>query len=115
MLADTLAACFDSLTAYVQRVWSTRKHVQLPSYLRPPSVRVRVIEVEEETERQRKAHAYSSSVVHESVLLQYAVDTSLDQTLQQLFEVCRVVMLLKRASISVGALRAAGYLRDAYS
>lgn len=86
-LADTLAACCTSLTSYVQRVWSKRKHVQLPGYLRPLSVRVKVIEVTSEIERQRKAHAYSSSVVHESVLLQYAVDTLLDQTLQRLFEV----------------------------
>ena len=60
----------------------------VPGYLRPPSVRVRVIDIKEETERQRKAHAYCSSVVHESVLLQYSVDTLLDQTLQQLFEAC---------------------------
>jgi hypothetical protein len=87
-LADTLAACCKSLTSYVQRIWSKRTQVPVPGYLRPPSVRVRVIDIKEETERQRKAHAYCSSVVHESVLLQYSVDTLLDQTLQQLFEAC---------------------------
>ena len=68
-------------------MWSQRKHVQLPGYLRPLSVRVKVIEVAGEIDRQRKAHTYSSAVVNESVLLQYAVDTLLDQTLQRLFEV----------------------------
>jgi len=104
-LSDTLAACCPALTTYLQRTWSQRKHVQLPAYLRPLSVRVKVIEVANEIERQRKAHTYSSNVVHESVLLQYAVDTLLDQTLQQLFQDVCALRLLKGNPLHAAILR----------
>ncbi|KAL1499257.1 hypothetical protein AB1Y20_013760 [Prymnesium parvum] len=100
-LADTLAACCSSLTTFVEHVWSQRKHVTLPSYLQPLSVRVKVIEVAKEVDRQRKTHAYANSIAHESVLLQYVIDTSLDRTLTQLFEVLSPKLLLLAQFCSV--------------
>lgn len=86
VLADTMTANCDALSAFMQRVWSKRKPEPLPVHLRPPAVGVKVIPADPEEQRLAKAHIYSESAVRESLLLQYAVDTQLDTTLQQIFE-----------------------------
>lgn len=68
--------------------------------MQPVSVHVKLIDVQAEVERHRRAHIYPRAIVKEAVLLQYSIDTFLDETLEKLFEVRRTQRVSWRAAKS---------------
>ena len=83
---DTMMSSQERINAAVTKVWENTPSVDVPISLQPPSVKVRVVVVETERERQKRTRTYPSSVAHESVLMQYAVDTELDKMLVSAFD-----------------------------
>ena len=83
VLADSAAGSCALVAEHIGQVWSMTTDVKVPVALQPPPLRERIINVPKELARHRHIHTYPADVAREAVLLQYVVDTRLDETLQR--------------------------------
>ena len=83
VLADSAAGSCALVAEHIGQVWSKTTAVKVPVALQPPPLRERIINVPKELARHRHIHTYPADVAREAVLLQYVVDTRLDETLQR--------------------------------
>ena len=89
VLADAAAGSCALVAEYIGDVWKMTTDVKVPVALQPPPLRERIINVPKELARHKHIHTYPADVAREAVLLQYVVDTRLDETLQRaLLGVC---------------------------
>ena len=83
VLADSAAGSCALVAEHIGQVWSMTTDVKVPVALQPPPLRERIINVPKELARHKHIHTYPADVAREAVLLQYVVDTRLDETLQR--------------------------------
>ena len=79
VLADAAAGSCALVAEYIGDVWKMTTDVKVPVALQPPPLRERIINVPKELARHKHIHTYPADVAREAVLLQYVVDTRLDE------------------------------------
>ncbi len=84
VLCDSLIACSPLTNALISTLWVAKRN-EVPVAFQPLPTRVKVVVQSAEVGRQRKMHAYPASILKESIVLQYAVDTGLDKAISSAF------------------------------